>query len=86
MMMATVRKIGLAAAAAVAFAALSTVPASARWHGHHGWHHRHHGAVFSFSFGTPYRAYAYRPYCHVRRVVHYNRHGRRVVRVRRVCY
>jgi hypothetical protein len=86
-MLATARKLGLVAAAALAFAALSTGPASARWHHwHHGWHHRHFRPAFTFRFGAPYRAYAYGPYCRVRRTVHYNWRGQRVVRVRRVCY
>ena len=50
---------------------------------HHHHHHHHHGFRFGFGFAAP-RAY-YGGDCYVRREVHINRWGERVVRRVRVC-
>lgn len=54
----------------------------AQYHHHHH-HHHHHGFRFGFGFAAP-RAY-YGGDCYIRREVHYNRYGERVVRRVRVC-
>lgn len=90
------KKIGLAAAAALTFAAVSAAPANAHWYGYgHGYGYGYHaGPSFSFSFGAPY----YRPYyapaysygyggeCFLRRRVVINEFGERIIINRRVCY
>jgi hypothetical protein len=93
-MLGTLKKIGLAAAVAVAFG-LSAAPASA-WDGHYGYgvrhhHFRHHAVFFRHhAFYRPrfvvFRARAFASDCFVRRVVRFNRFGERVVVIRRVCY
>jgi hypothetical protein len=54
----------------------------AQYHHHHH-HHHHHGFRFGFGIASP-PAY-YGSGCYVRREVHYNRYGERVVRRVRVC-
>jgi hypothetical protein len=84
-MLETLKKIGLAAAVAVAFGS-SAAPASA-WDGGYGFRHHHHfrhHAFFAPRFVFHARAFA--PDCLMRRVVRFNRFGERVVVIRRVCY
>ena len=56
----------------------------AQYHHHHHHHHHHHGFSFGFGFAPP-PAYYYGGHCYVRREVHYNRRGERIVRRVRVC-
>lgn len=95
--MRTLRKIGIALAAATAIAGAaigSSAPAMAyhhHWHG--GWHHGGWGPGFGigFAFGAAPRYYYGGPYayaygdCYVRRTVRINRWGERIVRRVRVC-
>ncbi|HXD46983.1 MAG TPA: hypothetical protein VN655_17805 [Pseudolabrys sp.] len=55
----------------------------AQYHHHHHHHHHHHGG-FTFGFGIAPPVYYGRD-CYIRREVHYNRYGERVVRRVRVC-
>jgi len=76
------KKIGLAAMVATAFAAVSAGPASA-WGGcfNCGFHHHHHFFRHHVFFAPRFAG----PDCFVRRVVRFNRFGERVVVIRRVC-
>jgi hypothetical protein len=93
--MRSVRKFAIAGVAALAVALTAGIPtvAQARW-GHHwggGWGPGFVGglAVGSalagpYDYGGPY-AYDYGPDCYIRRHVHINRFGERVIRRVRVC-
>lgn len=55
----------------------------AQWHHHHHHHYHHNGFRFGFGLAAPHAYYG--GDCYVRRVVHINRWGERVVRRVRVC-
>lgn len=85
------RKIAIAAAAAVTIAGTTAIfPTAANaqhWHGHGG--HWGFGPGFALGFGGPYYyggPYAYAGDCTMRRRWVVNRYGQRVWRWVRVCY
>lgn len=78
----TLRNLTIAAVAGVGLAVGTSGAANAQWGWHHHhWHHWWGGPRLIVS--TP--AYGYVPGCIVRRTVHFNRWGERVVRRVRVC-
>lgn len=54
-------------------------------HYHHHHHHHHHGFFPGFGISIAPPAYYYGDDCYIRREVHYNRWGYRVIRRVRVC-